>query len=98
MSSQNMASIVVRPRMDRPSTPDAPAPGDVIVCREGPSRSGQYSLREHPAQPQILCGSRESALEIARSFARARGITVWDDDGGRVMRVPASGVQRSRVK
>ena len=96
MSSQNTASSV-RARVDPPSIPDAPLPGDVIVCRERSSHNGQYSLREHPAQPQILCGSRESALEIARSFARGRGVTVWDDDGGGVMRLSASGPQRSRV-
>ena len=96
MSSQNTAASV-RPRRDPPSIPEAPAPGDVIVCREGSSHSGRYSLREHPAMPQILCGSRESALEIAQSFARARGVTVWDDDGGRVMRLSASAAPRSRL-
>lgn len=96
MSSQNTAASF-RLRVDLPSIPDAPAPGDVIVCREDSPHSGQYSLREHPAKPQILCGSRESALEIARSFSRARGVTVWDDDGGRVIRLSASTAQRSRL-
>lgn len=96
MSSQNTAASV-RSRADSPGIPAAPAPGDVIVCREGSSRGGQYSLREHPAQPQVLCGSRESALEIARSFALARGVTVWDDIDGCVMRLPTPGAQRSRL-
>jgi hypothetical protein len=74
----------------------APLHGDVIVHREAPPHGVRYSLREYPGEPQILCGSRESALSLARGFARARGVQVWEDDGDTVTRTTGTGHSRSR--
>jgi hypothetical protein len=66
--------------------PEQPQDGDVVVSNHA-TAGWRYALRQVPCRAQLLCGSRDSAVEIARRFAREHSVNVWLSHNGTSVRL-----------
>jgi hypothetical protein len=64
---------------------DRPRDGDVMITQ--PHSPSTYALSQYPGPAQITTTSRETALDVARGFARRLRVDVWIVEKSRTTRV-----------
>jgi hypothetical protein len=57
-----------------------PQNGDLVVARTANTTSA-YGVRQLPTEAQLGASTREEAVRVARSFAAAKHVDVWLQDG-----------------
>lgn len=56
-----------------------PHPDDVVVQRQR-AADGHYTVGTKKHGAQLICSTREDALDVATSYARAAAVRVWQID------------------
>ena len=75
----------------RPGGEGCPAPGDVIIARDGVNSNPWHTVREFPRTAQLLCVSREAALKLAKAFAQRQRVEIWEAEGATYSRIDPRG-------
>ena len=70
-----------------PSASMRPRERDIVVSRD--AAATVYTVRQLPGEVQLVAGSRDAALRLARAFARPHGVDVWYREGEACHRLDA---------
>ena len=58
-----------------------PREGDLVVAFER-QPVDRFTVRQHPAHPQLCTASRDEAIRQARAFAESHGVDLWFSEPG----------------